>query len=249
MIWLSALLVLLILAALMWLVYQKARTAGRLQERQLWIGIARDIGHQFATPLSALMGWVDLMPTQKNLDAVLLEMNRDLDRLKLISNRLSQVGAPLQFEILELRQIITEVRTYFQKRLPAGDRGIEIGEESEGKPKVRANRELLQWALEHLVRNSVDAFESGSGRIILRVQEAGPEAILEVEDNGRGIGPKLRRKIFKPGFTTKVGGRGSGLALVKLIIEDDHAGRFTLQQTRPGQGTTFRITLPSAGEV
>jgi len=231
------------------IVRAKTTRAARLRERQLWSGITRDIAHQFGTPLSALMGWLDILPTAKSVESILPEMQHDLERLRSILNRLSQVSAPSRFVLISLRQMTSELRSYFQKRLPSGERGVTITEEISGDPQAQGQPDLLLWALEHLVKNAADALEGRAGRIILRAREEGDNVEIQIEDSGRGIPAKLKLKIFAPGFTTKNGGRGLGLALAVLIIEEQHQGKVIIKESIVGQGTTISILLPKAGQA
>ena len=245
--WLVVTLFLALAGALIWIAGVKAGQAARLRERQLWTGIARDIAHQFGTPLSALMGWLDILPTAKSVESILPEMQHDLERLRIILNRLSQVSAPSRFVPISLRQMTSELHSYFQKRLPSGERGVTIIEEISGDPQAQGQPDLMLWALEHLVKNAADALEGRAGKIILRAREEGDNVEIQIEDSGRGIQRKLLSKIFAPGFTTKNGGRGLGLALAALIIEEHHQGKVIVKESIMGKGTTISIILPKAG--
>lgn len=228
-----------------WLIAARIGEKKRQRDRQLWLGIAGDLTHQIGTPLSALMGWIDLLPTAKNPALALEEMNVSLERMRAISVRLAQVGCPGRFEKVELKETIERTRSYFLKRI-AQSSGIVISTQAEGQPAARANQELLLWALEGLVKNAVDAIEGKSGQIILRTRAENGRAILEIEDNGGGIETKILGKIFDPGFSTKVGGRGIGLPLARHIVEAGHKGVLKIVWTEPGKGTLIRIELEAA---
>jgi signal transduction histidine kinase len=245
--WALILLIIAFFFALLWLAVVKAGRAARLRERQLWTGISRDIAHQMGTPLSALMGWMDILPSAKTVENILPEMQHDLERLRIILNRLSQVSAPSRFVPISLRQMTSELRSYFQKRLPSGERGVTITEEIAGDPQAQGQPDLLFWALEHLVKNAADALGGRAGSIILRAREEGDNVEIQIEDSGRGIQRKLLSKISAPGFTTKNGGRGLGLALAALIIEEQHQGKVIVKESIVGQGTTISVILPKAG--
>jgi two-component system, sporulation sensor kinase D len=214
----------------------------RRHDRQLWLGIAADLTHQMGTPLSALMGWVDLLPTAKDTKVAVVEMNTSLERLLAISNRLAQVGNPWRFEKVPLGETIEQTRSYFLKRI-AQSSGIVISTQTEGQPTARANQELLKWSLEGLVKIAVDAIEGKNGRITLRAQEEAGRAILEVEDNGRGIDPRMLNKIAEAGFSPKIGGRDIVLPLARHIVEVGHKGRFNIVWSEAGKGTLIRIEL------
>jgi signal transduction histidine kinase len=188
------------------------------------------------------MGWVDLLPTAKDPQLAVAEMNTSLERLLAISVRLAQVGSPWRFENVSLGETIEQTRSYFLKRI-AQSSGIVISTQTDGHPTARANQELLLWTLEGLVKIAVDSIEGKNGRIILRAREESGRAILEVEDNGRGIDPHMLSKIADPGFSPKIGGRDIVLPLARHIVEVGHKGKFTIVWTEAGKGTLIRIEL------
>jgi len=223
--------------------YLGGKRVQRQRERRLWVGVCRDLAHQLGTPLSALMGWMEILPTTKEPESAFREMNRDLERLKIVTERLNRVGSPSKFESVPLRGLIAEVRAYYLKRLPAGDAGIQINEEISGNPTVHGIRVLLAWALEILVKMAIDAVSPEGGTIALRANVEGAHVILDVSDTGRGIEREGRRKILQPGPATRRSGRGAGFSLVKYIMEEIHGGRLAREASSAGQGTILRITL------
>ena len=216
------------------------------QERALWTGLAKSIAHDMGTPLSAIMGWLELLPTSADPSSIAAEINRNADRLRLLAERLNQIGAPARIEAIDIRDIFRDVESYFAKRLPSLTEKISIKEEIEGTPCVQTSRELLSWALENLVRNSIDALPVEGGEIVLRAFQTGKNVTIEVSDNAQGISEKDQGDIFKPGFTTKRGGRGIGLSVAKYIIEDLHGSEISLKESHPGRGTTMIMVLKSA---
>ena len=216
------------------------------QERALWTGLAKAIAHDMGTPLSAIMGWLELLPTSADPASIAAEINRSAERLRLLAERLNQIGAPARIEAIDVRDIFRDVKSYFAKRLPSLTEKISIKEKIEGTPCVQASRELLSWALENLVRNSIDALPVEGGEIVLRAFQTGKDVTIEVSDNAQGIPEKVQSDIFKPGFTTKRGGRGIGLSVAKYIIEDLHGGEISLKESQPGRGTAIRMMLKSA---
>jgi two-component system, sporulation sensor kinase D len=225
-----------------WLISARRVERKRQRDRKLWLAIAADLTHQMGTPLSALMGWIDLLPTTKDPQLAVTEMNLSLERLLAISARLAQVGNPWRFENISLGETIERTRSYFLRRI-AQSSGIVISTQTEGQPWAKANQELLSWTLEGLVKIAVDAIEGKEGRIILRAREEAGRAILEVEDNGRGIDPRMLNKIEDPGFTPKIGGRDIVLPLAQHIVETGHKGKFTIVRTESGKGNLVRIEL------
>lgn len=210
------------------------------RERHFWQGLIREIAHQMGTPLSALYGWLELLPNAKDLRSVAEEMTLSINRLTEISSRLGQIGIPAKKEEISLEILIEEVVNNFQKSLPDG---INIRMEIKGKTIVSANGTLLSWAIEHLIKNSVDAMVGGRGEISLRIYPQGKNTQIEISDNGRGIAAINRDDLFRPGFSTKSCGRGVGLSLAKTIIEDIHKGKITIEKHQTGRGTTVRIRL------
>lgn len=225
------------------------------EEAAIWAGLAKESAHQLGTPVSSLMGWVDLA---KELHPELehdlyTEMSRDLQRLQRIVSRFAQVGQEPKRQLLDVNGVLSEAVSYFRGRLPTRSKRMEILERYEEVPKVWANEDLLQWVVENLIRNALDAIEDSSkpfGRVIVssRYVSRSRCVIVEVEDNGEGIPRALQRRIFQPGFTTKKHGWGVGLTLAKRIVESYHEGVLRLASSSP-QGTTFEIRLPrSEGE-
>lgn len=218
------------------------------RERLFWSGLARELAHRMGTPLSALFGWLELLPDSKDPAKVIEEMRGNLIQLTSISERLGQIGLPTKFEIVPLEETFDTVIAYVKPRLPSGEPGIQFNKCISDNPKVRANRALLEWTIEHLIRNSIDAVDRNSGQIDLRSYIKDKDIVLEVTDNGSGIDENAKATIFESGFSTRRGGRGVGLTLAKYIVEEVHRGEFALLESTPQKGTTFRIVL-SASEA
>jgi len=216
------------------------------EEQFIWVGMAKETAHQLGTPLSSLIGWVEYLKTAPNkTDEVLPEIEKDLQRLQIITNRFSQIGSTPDLHREDLQNIIQETISYFRKRLPSSNGKISINFQLEEKvPLVKLNRDLFSWVLENLIKNALDALKDNQGNILIRVgMENSDKIFIDVRDNGRGIPAPDRKNIFKPGFSTKRRGWGLGLSLAKRIIEDYHGGKLVLKETKPGEGTTFRIIL------
>ncbi|RKX29202.1 MAG: hypothetical protein DRP47_02280 [Candidatus Zixiibacteriota bacterium] len=229
----------------------------RSEERHIWVGMAKETAHQLGTPISSLMGWVEVMTGETELSEnlndeerthfkeALSNMSVDINRLHRIANRFGQIGSVPDLNQCDLNQLLLDTVEYYRRRLPFEGKGIAICLQTEKLPPMFVNAELYGWALENLLKNSLQAVDSRSGRIDIKTEfdQAGKNAIIELTDNGSGISPAMARKIFRPGFTTKKRGWGLGLTLVKRIIEEYHGGRIVLKKSRPGQ-TIFEITLP-----
>jgi signal transduction histidine kinase len=225
-----------------WFIASRLKEKQRRRDWQLWQGLSGDLTHQMGTPLSALMGWIEMLPGARDPQLALSEMNVSLERLRGIAVRLAHVGAPGRFEDINLQETLEQLRSYFQKRI-AQSSGIVIAVECQDQPVAHANAELLIWVLEGFVKNAIDAIEGKEGRITLRAADRDGGVVIEVEDNGRGIDPSIRGKIFDPGFSTKMGGRGMGLPLARHIIEVGHGGQLHIIRSEPGKGTLIRVAL------
>lgn len=222
----------------------------RGEERMVWVGLAKETAHQLGTPLTSLMGWIELLRAENLSPHTIAEMQRDLARLNRVTARFSQIGSKTTLTPTRIRHVIDETIDYFRMRLPQSANAIELDADGEGDPVVGLNVELFGWVLENLIRNSIDAMRSTGGVIRIICVETSDTVIIDVEDNGAGIPPKNRRQVFRPGFTTKKRGWGLGLSLSKRIIEEYHGGKLSVKESIPGKGTTMRISLPkSAGAV
>jgi signal transduction histidine kinase len=223
----------------------------RNEQSNIWVGMAKETAHQLGTPLSSIMGWIEMM--RKNAHdhpeqlSVLSEMEKDLDRLQKITDRFSKIGSKPILAEENLEEVIRSVLEYFQSRLPsrfARDKRIELGVTAEGDVTARINRELFEWVVENLVKNALEAIEDSEGKITFTLTGGSDSVTIDALDTGKGIDAKNRKDVFRPGFSTKRRGWGLGLSLSKRIVESYHNGRLTIRESRPGRGTTFRIRLP-----
>jgi len=215
------------------------------EQRYIWVGMAKETAHQLGTPLSSIHGWIELLrDNPKNLDHALHEMNIDANRLSKIALRFSQIGSFPALQKQEIVNILKNVVAYINKRLPRIEKKVIITEHYEISPFIKLNGELFEWVIENLVKNAIDAIESRSGTVELKLTEEDEEFIsIDVSDTGKGISNANKNHVFKPGFSTKTRGWGLGLSLAKRIIEEYHGGKLFLKETRIGKGSTFRILL------
>lgn len=240
----------------------------RVQRGQIWVAMARESAHQLGTPISSLYGWVELLKAERStavaagaapdaedrreIDtaAALTSMEQDLDRLTKVANRFELIGRNPQLAPLDLQDVVRDLEEYCRARLPRRGRPIRLTTDYVPVPRVEANRTLLEWALENLVKNAVDALEATGGEIALRVAPGagGRSAMVEVSDDGPGVPWSLRKRIFETGVSTKPQGWGVGLSLARRIVEENHGGSLELVTAEPGTGTTFRVTLAASGE-
>jgi NtrC-family two-component system sensor histidine kinase KinB len=229
------------------------RNIKRSEQRSIWVGMAKETAHQLGTPLSSLMGWLELIRVEERKegrDKILQEIENDLKRLSKIVSRFSQIGSEPRLEKQPIIPILTETVSYFRQRLPQLSKRIEIVEHYKEIPPLSANRELLGWVFENLFKNSIDSIGNNGGHIEITtdLNHDKEDVIITFTDTGRGIDPKAQRRIFAAGYSTKKHGWGLGLTLAKRIIEEYHGGRILLKESTPEQGTVFHLTLPIGNE-
>ncbi len=211
-------------------------------QNQLWAGMAKETAHQLGTPVSALQGWVEMLRETYTDQAMVVEMEKDVDRLKLVSDRFSKIGSTPHLEKRNLVDTVKQVMEYVRKRAPDKIQfSLDAGKlESAMVPLATP---LFDWVIENLLKNALDAME-GKGFINVVMQEQTTKVIIDITDSGKGIQPSHIRKVFNPGFTTKKRGWGLGLTLSKRIIEQYQKGSLFIKHSEPGKGTTFRIIIP-----
>jgi signal transduction histidine kinase len=180
------------------------------------------------------------------VNALVDEMDRDLARLHKIASRFAQVGSAPSLEPADLTSIVSGAVGYFRSRLPHLGHSVTIEERYEPVPRVALHRELMEWVIENLLKNALDASDKPEGKIEVSVawKREAREVEIRVADNGRGMTPEERRHAFRPGFTTKRRGWGLGLALARRVVHEYHRGRIAVVETSPGRGTTVAVTLP-----
>ena len=210
---------------------------------QLWAGMAKETAHQLGTPVSSLQGWVEMLKESNTDPKTIQEIQKDVNRLKLVSDRFGKIGSKPQLEELDLLAQIHSMVDYIKKRA-AGRVQFMVVAAGPGKEQLfaRISGPLFDWVIENLLKNALDAMD-GRGSITVTIQESEKEIMVDVADTGKGIAAKNLPKVFKPGFTTKKRGWGLGLSLSKRIIEQYHKGDLFVRQSEPGKGTTFRIVL------
>jgi hypothetical protein len=210
-------------------------------QNQLWAGMAKETAHQLGTPVSSLEGWVEMLKESQIDQRTVQEIQKDVDRLKLVSDRFGKIGSIPQLEERDLIVQIKNMVEYIRKRA-AGRVQFIVNGPGEGKLRAQISGPLFDWVIENLLKNALDAME-GKGSITLTIQEQEKEILVDVTDTGKGIAARNLQKVFKPGFTTKKRGWGLGLSLSKRIIEQYHKGELYVRWSEPGKGTTFRVVL------
>ncbi|HHS12848.1 MAG TPA: HAMP domain-containing histidine kinase [bacterium] len=225
----------------------------RSEQRYIWVGMAKETAHQLGTPLSSLLGWLEVLRTGKRrpVEPILDDMERDLDRLEMVSRRFSQIGSRPNLKETDISEVLKHVAGYIRRRTPQTDRRVEIREFYEPVPRVALNPDIFQWAVENLLKNSLDAMDKKHGLIEVRLgtEAEGRRLFVEIRDNGRGMDKRQKRRVFHPGYSTKKRGWGLGLSLSKRIVEDYHGGLLYVRESHPGEGTVMRLEFKvPAGE-
>ncbi len=229
------------------------------ERRSIWVGMARETAHQLGTPLSSLLGWIELLRSRTEedperadvhipraeLEETLWEMERDVQRLTKVAQRFSHVGSAPDLQLQDIRPVVGDAVQYVRRRLPQGEAEVVIRERYQDVPPVRLSRELLEWAVENLLTNAVSAIDRRPGIIDVAVERREGERAVEVvvSDNGRGMSPREQRRAFEPGYTTKRRGWGLGLALARRVVQEYHGGRLYFRRSVPGEGTSAVISL------
>lgn len=221
-------------------------TRSRAERESVFAGMARESAHQLGTPLSSLSGWVELLRERDDpmIAQAVPHMDNDVERLERVAHRFERIGRPPKRETVDIAEIAGHVVDYFAKRVPTLAHSITVSlERHDGRTTLSGDRVLLEWAVESLVKNAIDALAGRGGAIVVAVSPvAGDGVRVRVADDGPGVPKKLRRKIFSAGFTTKERGWGIGLALTKRIVEENHGGRLRLVPS--DRGAVFDIILP-----
>ena len=213
----------------------------RVEQDKLWVGLSKETAHQLGTPISSLMAWSEMLRESYPDDELLPEMDKDVKRLHLIADRFSKIGSLPEPIPTSLNEVMSRVVDYMDRRTSREVRMV--SDFPDHDVVVNLNASLFEWVVENLAKNAVDALGGAQGKIVLRVEDAGNKAIVEVSDTGKGIHKKDLDNVFRPGFTTKRRGWGLGLSLARRIVEEYHKGRIYVKSSEVGKGTTFRIEL------
>ncbi len=222
------------------------------EKDKLWIGLAKETAHQFGTPISSMLAWLDLLKMRIESsceDVSMIEMidhmKADVAHLQKVANRFGKVGSVVKLKPCGINKILEETIEYFNTRLPNLDNEIEIHLISKiDDIIINVDPDLIRWTIENLVRNSIDAMKNKGGNIILTATSKNGNTYIQVRDEGIGIPKSKYSKIFEPGITSKSRGWGLGLSLAKRIVEDYHKGRIRVLESTVGEGTTIEIMLP-----
>jgi len=233
----ALLLIIFLFGALIYNFYKSTKMA---TQNKLWAGMAKETAHQIGTPLSSLIGWVEILKTEDIDQSITVEIEKDIERLQTITDRFSKIGS---VPVLEEHNIITEtlhIYEYLQSRF---SKQVTFSYNAPEKPiMVMINPTLHSWTIENLVKNAIDAMK-GKGSLDLQIEQDAHHVKINVKDSGTGIAKNQFKTIFEPGFTTKKRGWGLGLSLTKRIVEEYHSGKIKVLHSEIGKGTTFQISL------
>jgi nitrogen-specific signal transduction histidine kinase len=212
----------------------------RAEDNLIWVGMSKETAHQLGTPISSLIAWVEMMKIKDIDDPMLPEVEKDVKRLEMITERFARIGSSPKLIDTNLVKVINDAIAYLKPR--TSSKVEYIFDTKEDTLTVKLNPSLFQWVFENLCKNAIDAM-SGKGKIIFHLQKDEKKIIIDIEDTGKGMNKTEQRKIFSAGYTSKKYGWGLGLALVKRIVEDYHKGKIYVLKSIIGKGTTFRIEL------
>ena len=216
----------------------------RAEQNKVWVGLSKETAHQLGTPISSLMAWIEILKEQYPNDALIPEMDKDVKRLQLISERFSKIGSLPEPVPTNLKEVLEHVIEYMDRRTSHGV--VFVRDFPDKDVWLKMNASLFEWVIENLCKNAVYAMSGGPGTITVRIVEEDNKICVEVSDTGKGIKKKNLSHVFRPGFTTKQRGWGLGLSLAKRIIEDYHKGKIFVKWSEVNKGTTFRVELREA---
>lgn len=240
-----------LLALFLGLGYASLSSIKRNEQSKLWVGMARESAHQLGTPISSLMGWIELLKDSatdnENMLNIIYELENDVDRLQNIADRFNKIGSEPELKVMRVGPVLSNVSNYMSRRLPQLGGKIGFDKDIEMEARVALNVQLFAWAIENLIKNAFDATEKGYVKVASELTPTGLQ--IDVIDSGKGIERKHYNEVFSPGFSTKKRGWGLGLSLTKRIIEDYHGGSIKIYRSGLDQGTVFRIELPTTQDV
>ena len=216
------------------------------EKQHIWVGMSRETAHQLGTPVSALLGWLDnLKDDSSNIEKIIPELESDIERLQQVSRRFSKMGSMPEMEYFDLSERVEKVLSYLNRRIPTLGKKVELVNDITPDIKIRANGTLISWAIENLIRNSIDCIDDESGLIRISMSQEEYKVKIRISDNGCGVPKKDWKNIFRPGFSTKKSGWGLGLSLCQRIINEVHNGEIYILDSNLDSGTVFEINIPS----
>ena len=234
-----------LIALFLLLVIWAISTDKRAEQDKLWAGLSKETAHQLGTPISSLMAWNEILKTKLgNDDIIVSEIDKDVERLKIITERFSKIGSIPELSAQDISQITSQSVEYMLNR--TSKKITYSVDDLSTHHTCLISIPLFEWVIENLCKNAIDAMEGKEGNIDFELFNLEDSLIIEITDSGRGIERNKFKSIFEPGYTTKQRGWGLGLSLAKRIIEEYHHGKIFVKSSELGLGTTFRIELPIA---
>jgi len=236
----ALILILLLFLTVIYMLFSSNKIA---EQNKLWTGMAKETAHQIGTPLTSLLGWIEILKDE-NIDKYhISEMEKDIERLNTIANRFSKIGSAPELKKHNIIEITKDAFNYLRSR---SSKQVSFNFNVD-KPEIHSNinTELFGWVIENLVKNAIDAMK-GKGTLDLDISESDKWIKIVITDTGKGISKSQFRQIFKPGFTTKKRGWGLGLSLSKRIIEEYHNGKIFVKKSEVNKGTSFQVLLHKA---
>tara|TARA_B100001996_G_C18661089_1_gene593115 strand:+ start:425 stop:1600 length:1176 start_codon:yes stop_codon:yes gene_type:complete len=217
------------------------------EKQHIWIGLSRETAHQLGTPVSALLGWLDhLKGDNVDVEKIIPELESDIERLQQVSRRFSKMGSNPEMEYFDLSERVEGVLDYLSRRIPTLGKKVELINDIDSDIEIKANGTLISWAIENLIRNSIDSIIDESGVIRISLTKDNNRVKIRISDNGCGVPKKDWKNIFRPGFSTKRSGWGLGLSLCQRIINEVHSGNIYILKSSEDTGTIFEINIPSS---
>jgi signal transduction histidine kinase len=232
---------LLIVALFIAITVISLRSSYRSTQNQVWAGMAKETAHQLGTPVSSLEGWVEMLKENPANEKISQELEKDVNRLRLVSDRFGKIGSTPHLENTDVIKQVQAMVDYMKKR-STGRISFLLNTHNQQEMMVHISPPLFDWVIENLLKNALDAMD-GKGSITVDMNSEAESITIDVTDTGKGISKQYITRVFKPGFTTKKRGWGLGLSLSKRIVEQYHKGQIFVKQSEPGKGTTFRIVL------
>ena len=213
----------------------------KAEQNQVWVGLSKETAHQLGTPISSLLAWVDILKMRHEEDKLIGDMEKDVNRLRIIAERFSKIGSKPDLQIVSLNETLQNAVQYMAKR--SSEKVVIQCHFPSNEPLfISLNIPLFEWVIENLCKNAIDAMD-GVGRIDINITSKTDEVYIDVKDTGKGMDKRKYKVVFTPGFTTKKRGWGLGLSLAKRIIEEYHGGKIFVKQSELNVGTVFRIVL------
>ena len=222
--------------------YLAFSSSRRAEQNKVWIGMSKETAHQLGTPISSLMAWIEILRQDESNQSYVDEMQKDVDRLKMIADRFSKIGSLPTLQPCNLSEAIETAVGYMRTRI-SSNVTLDVKDNTSHSVMVRLNTSLFNWVIENMIKNAIDAME-GKGCITIKLNETLKYAEILMTDTGKGLAKNQFKAIFSPGYTTKERGWGLGLSLVQRIVKEYHRGKILVQSSELGVGTTFRILLP-----